>query len=81
MSLSRGALHDTMIPMIGSFQHRGLESFFKTGSKAGIQPKHAGRLRRLLTALDNASVLKDMDLPGYRLHELKGSDAESGLCG
>ena len=75
MPLSRAALHDTIIAVIASFQHKGLDRFFKTGSKAGIQRKHAGRLRRQLTALDNPSVLKDMDLPGYRLHELQGSDA------
>jgi toxin HigB-1 len=75
MPLSRDALRDTIIPMIRSFQDKGLERFFKTGSKAGIQPKHADRLRKQLTAVDNASVVKDMDLPGYRLDELKGSEA------
>jgi len=37
--------------MIKSFRHRGLERFFTTGSKAGIQPKHAGRLRLRLGQL------------------------------
>jgi toxin HigB-1 len=81
MPLNRGALHDTIVPVIRSFQHRGLERFFETGSKAGIQPKHANRLRRQLTALDNASMPRDMDLPGYRLHELKGSDAGEWAVG
>ena len=60
--------------MIKSFQHKGLEKFFRTGNKAGIQPKHADRLRRQLTVLDNAVSSKDMDLPGYRLHALKGAE-------
>lgn len=58
--------------MIKSFRHRGIERFFKTGSKAGIQPKHAERLRKQLFALDNAKVPKDMNAPGWRLHALRG---------
>ena len=41
--------------MIKSFKHKGLKVFFETGSKAGIQPKHAVRLRLMLTMLDVAS--------------------------
>jgi len=41
--------------MILTFKHKGLETFFTTGSKAGIQPMHADRLRELLTALSVAS--------------------------
>jgi toxin HigB-1 len=58
--------------VIKSFRHKGLQRFAETGSKAGIQPKHAPRLRRLLTALDVASRPGDMNAPGYNLHPLKG---------
>ena len=58
--------------MIRSFRHKGLRQFAETGSKAGIQAKHAARLRRLLTALDVASGPEDMRAPGYDLHALKG---------
>ena len=58
--------------MIKSFRHKGLEKFFETGSKAGIQPAHAERLGRILDRLDASTTAKDMDLPGYRLHELGG---------
>jgi toxin HigB-1 len=58
--------------MIKSFCHRGLERFFRTGSKAGIQPKHAERLRLQLGQLDAAIVPADMDRPGWRFHPLKG---------
>lgn len=51
---------------------RGVERFFKNGSKAGIQPKHADRLRKQLFALDNARTPIDMDAPGWRLHSLRG---------
>jgi len=58
--------------VIKSFRHRGLAAFFHTGSKAGIQPKHATRLQLQLTALDVATGPSDMGLPGYDLHPLKG---------
>ena len=58
--------------MIKSFRHRGIEQFFKTGSKKGIQTKHAEKLRRQLFALDNATVPQDMNAPGWRLHPLQG---------
>ncbi|HVZ17667.1 MAG TPA: type II toxin-antitoxin system RelE/ParE family toxin [Terriglobales bacterium] len=58
--------------MIKSYRHKGLKQFAETGSKAGIQPKHADRLRRLLTALDVAAGPADMNAPGNDLHALKG---------
>ncbi|NUO78742.1 type II toxin-antitoxin system RelE/ParE family toxin [candidate division KSB1 bacterium] len=58
--------------MIKSFKHKGLQKFFETGSTAGIQPDHKQKLRMRLTALDTATVISDMDLPGFRLHPLKG---------
>ncbi len=58
--------------MIRSFRHAGLEEFFKTGSKAGIQPAHANKLKIQLLALNRAVSPGAMDLPGWRLHELKG---------
>lgn len=58
--------------MILSFRHKGLERFFRTGSTAGIQAKHTGKLRLLLAQLEQAATVEDMDLPGLRLHPLKG---------
>jgi toxin HigB-1 len=60
--------------MIQSFRHKGLRRFFESGSLAGIQPQHAKRLRMQLAALDSAQVIEDMDIPGFRLHPLKGGD-------
>ncbi len=57
--------------MIRSYRHKRLKRFAESGSKAGIQPGHALRLRRLLTALDAAREPRDMAAPGYHLHELK----------
>lgn len=58
--------------MINSFRHKGIERFFKNGSKAGIQSKHYERLRIQLFALDNATTPQDMNAPDWRLHSLKG---------
>ncbi len=58
-----------------SFRHKGVERFFKTGSKAGITPAHAPRLARKLAALNVARNPSDMNLPGWGLHSLKGKQA------
>jgi len=58
--------------VIQSFRHKGLKRFYESGSLAGIQPKHAKRLRMLLVALDTAHVIGDMEVPGFNLHPLKG---------
>lgn len=58
--------------MIKSFRHKGLRRFFETGGKSGIQADHAKRIRMQLAALDTARVIEDMDIPGFKLHALKG---------
>jgi len=59
--------------MIRSFRHAGLEKFFKTGSKAGIQPAHAKKLSIQLATLDLARNTAAMNVPGWDLHPLKGA--------
>jgi len=59
--------------MIKTFKHKGLEKFYSSGSVKGIQAKHAKKLRMQLIALDTAHHIADLDIPGYRLHQLKGS--------
>ena len=63
--------------MIQSFKHKGLERFFKTGKKAGIQAKHANRLRLILGRLNASTSPADMDLPGLYLHQLTGDRKET----
>jgi proteic killer suppression protein len=58
--------------MIRSFRHKGLELYFRTGSRAGIDAAHARRLRLQLGLLDAAMQPADMNLPGWRLHRLYG---------
>ncbi|MBK6596365.1 MAG: type II toxin-antitoxin system RelE/ParE family toxin [Burkholderiales bacterium] len=59
--------------MIRSFVHKGVEAFFLSGSKAGIQPVHAGKLARQLAHLNQAASPEDMNIPGWRMHELSGN--------
>jgi proteic killer suppression protein len=47
--------------------------FFTTGAKSGIRPEHETRLRLILGRLQAAVLPQDMDLPGLRLHPLKGT--------
>lgn len=58
--------------MIKSFQHKGLRAFYETGSTRRIRPDHARRLARMLPFIDHAAEPDDLDLPGWRLHPLKG---------
>jgi len=59
--------------MVKSFRHKGIEKFFRSESRAGIQTKHAAKLRRQLARLDAAVRPEDMDIPGWRLHPLSGN--------
>ncbi|MBZ0092879.1 MAG: type II toxin-antitoxin system RelE/ParE family toxin [Sulfuricellaceae bacterium] len=58
--------------MIKSFRHKGIQQFFETGSKVGIQAQHERRLRLQLSRLDDAKEAKDMDASGWKFHRLKG---------
>lgn len=61
-------------PVIRAFRHKGLMKFFVTGAKSGIRPEHEVRLRLILGRLQVAGLPQDMDLPGLRLHPLKGTE-------
>ena len=58
--------------MIVSFRHIGLESFFIKGSYKAIPAQFASRIERMLDRLDAAIMPEDMDLPGFKFHQLKG---------
>lgn len=64
------SLSDTLATVIKTWRHDGLRRFFSTGSKAGIQPKHATRLSLQLLRLDGATSALDMNLPGWDWHPL-----------
>lgn len=56
--------------MIKTFRHKGLGLFYETGSKAGIQPSHAAKLKRQLIRLNIAKDPSYMNLPGWGFHSL-----------
>ncbi len=58
--------------MIIHFKHRGLELFYTKGSYRGIPTQFSSRIERILDRLDASRIPNDMDLPGYKFHELKG---------
>lgn len=60
--------------MIKSFNHKGLQLYFETGSRKGIQPEHAEKLARILDVLNASIAPSDMNLPGFKLHELTGNE-------
>ena len=58
--------------MIRSIRHKGLKRLYEDDNARGLAPEHAAKLRDVLARLDAASAPADMDLPGFRLHKLKG---------
>ena len=58
--------------MVRSFRHKGLQKFFETESKAGIQPKHATKLLLQFTVLNAAELPDEMDIASWEWHALKG---------
>ncbi|MDR1461979.1 MAG: type II toxin-antitoxin system RelE/ParE family toxin [Azoarcus sp.] len=58
--------------MITGFRHKGLETFYRTGTTKGIQATHAAKLGRILGVLDVAVGPEDLNFPAFRLHPLKG---------
>ena len=58
--------------MIVSFRHRGLEALYDGRTARRVAPEHVRKLTDTLAALDRSRGPEGMDLPGLRLHELKG---------
>lgn len=59
--------------MITSIHHKGLRRLYENDDPRGVIAEHATKLRDILVRLDAATVIDDMDLPGFRLHPLKGN--------
>jgi len=58
--------------VIRSIRHKGLKRLYEDDDPRGVIAEHAMKLRDILARLDAAGTLRDMDLPGFRLHALKG---------
>jgi len=59
--------------MIRSFGHRGLKALYDGRTTRRVAPEHLEKLRDILALLDRSRRPRDMDLPGFRLHPLKGA--------
>ena len=58
--------------MIRAFRHRGLKRLFEKGDASRIRADLVEKVENILSVLDSASVPQALNLPGYRLHPLKG---------
>lgn len=58
--------------MIVSFKHKGLRCLFENGDKRGVNATMVSRIEEILFILDTATTTEEMNIPGYRLHPLKG---------
>ena len=58
--------------MIVSFKHKGLKRLFEQNDRSGLRADLTDKIERILSVLDAASAPQALDLPGYRLHQLKG---------
>ncbi|MCL2453341.1 MAG: type II toxin-antitoxin system RelE/ParE family toxin [Alphaproteobacteria bacterium] len=58
--------------MIRSFRHRGLKRLYERGDQSQVRADMLEKIENILAVLDRAKALEHMDLPGFRLHSLKG---------
>lgn len=66
--------------MIGSFRSKGLRDLFERGDGRKVRPDLKQRILRRLDALDNASSLSDLDLPGFGCHPLHGNPTRHAIA-
>jgi toxin HigB-1 len=59
--------------MIKNFKHKGLEQFFTENIKRFLDARDLAKIERILDRLDHAIELKDMNIPGWNLHQLIGN--------
>ena len=58
--------------MIQRFRHRGLKRLYEKDERRGLPADQLDKIARILARLDEADGPDSMDLPGFRLHPLKG---------
>jgi proteic killer suppression protein len=58
--------------MINTFRHKGLKRLFENDDASGVNPEHVAKLRNILATLHAAPTVEHTDMPGFRLHRLKG---------
>jgi proteic killer suppression protein len=62
--------------MIRSIRHKGLKRLYEDDDSRGVNAGHVVRLRDILARLDAARSVKDMEVPGFKLHPLKGQSKD-----
>ena len=60
------------LPMVIRFRHKGLQLLYEKGDRRRVPSEYVAKLERILARLDEALEPSDMNLPGFRLHPLKG---------
>jgi proteic killer suppression protein len=58
--------------VIKSFRHKGLARYFEKNDRRGIDARHSSRIKRVIDALDQATSPEQLNIPGWRLHQLTG---------
>ncbi len=58
--------------MIRSIRHKGLKHLYDDADPRGVKAEHVEKVRDILVRLEAAVVIADMDMPGFKLHPLKG---------
>ena len=60
------------LDMIQNFKHRGLKQLYEKDNPKGLRAVHVDKIGRILARLDNVTEVSGMDVPGFKLHPLKG---------
>ena len=76
-SLTPVTMQVTIVTMIKSFKHKGLKKLFESGYTSGVNPQHTDRIRKILALLETSDTIDDLDLPGLKLHNLKGKKKDT----
>lgn len=58
--------------MIRNFRHKGLQRLYEKADRKGLSPDMAPKIERIMARLDIAATPDMMNLPGFKLHALKG---------
>src|SRR5258708_33811982 len=71
-NLTSDACQCTLLHVIVSFKHQGLKRLYERGDRSKIGSDLVNKIENILATLDAADSPQALDLPGYRLHPLKG---------
>lgn len=62
--------------MIENIRHKGLKALYEKGTTSGVEQSQVFRLKRRLVVLNHAKQLQDLNIPGFKLHAIKGDYKE-----